>query len=175
MALGSQSDRVFTQIAALRLPVPASATAAAAAPAPPRLAPLLSSAAAPGLRVHDEIDRSVVSVSDETLFEPDTANLLQTGADALRPVAAALQGLPGRVLITGHTDHNSEPSARFPSNWELSVERARAVYDAMVLFGVPASRMRYDGRGDTEPLAAAGANQAPVHNGRIEIVLLAGR
>jgi len=175
MALGSQSDRIFTQIAALRLPVPVSASATAVAPAQPRLEPLLSAAAAHGLQVRDEIDRSVVTVSDENLFEPATANLLQTGADALRPVAAALQGLAGRVLVIGHTDHNFEPSARFPSNWELSVERARAVHDALLLFGIPASRMRYDGRADTEPLVAAGANQAPVHNGRIEIVLLAGR
>ena len=173
LALGSQSDRVFGQIAALRLPAPVAAGAAPAAPASSRLAPLLS--ATQGVQVRDEMDRSVVTLSDEILFEPATANLLQAGADSLRPVAAALQGQAGRVLVVGHTDRNSEPSARFPSNWELSVERARTVHDALLLFGVPAARMRYDGRADTEPLPPAGANQPPVHSGRVEIVLLAGR
>jgi type VI secretion system protein ImpK len=174
MALGSQSDRVFTQIATLQLPVPAIATAAAA-PAPLRLAPLLSSSAAPGLQVRDEMDRSVVTVSDETLFEPGTANLLQAGADALRPIAAALQGVAGRIQVVGHTDRDFEPSARFPSNWELSVEQARAVHDTLAQYGIAPSRMRYDGRADTEPPSAAGAEHAAAHGGRVEIVLLAGR
>jgi type VI secretion system protein ImpK len=79
------------------------------------------------------------------------------------------------VLVIGHTDHDTDPSARFPSNWELSVERAHAVHDALALFGIPEARMRYDGRADTEPLPPAAANQPAVHSGRIEIVLLAGR
>jgi type VI secretion system protein ImpK len=173
LALGSQSDRVYTQITALRLPVPVTATAPAP-PASPRLAPLLSGAISPNLQVRDEMDRSVVTLNDEFLFEPATANLLDAGSDALRPVADALRNAAGRVLVVGHTDHTSEPSARFPSNWELSVERARAVHDALLQFGVPANRMRYDGRGDTEPLPAAASSQ-PVHDGRIEIILLAGR
>jgi type VI secretion system protein ImpK len=175
LALGSQSDRVFAQIAALRLPVPATATASAAPPASPRLVPLLGAAVSPSVQVRDEMDRSVITLSDQLLFEPGTANLLGAGADALRPVAAALRDTAGRVLVVGHTDHEFEPSAMFPSNWELSVERARAVHDALLLDGVPESRMRYDGRADTEPLAAAGTSQAPVHSGRVEIVLLAGR
>ena len=50
------------------------------------------------------------------------------------------------------------------------------MHDALLLFGVGANRLRYDGRADTEPLTpVGGANQAPVHSGRVEIVLLAGR
>jgi type VI secretion system protein ImpK len=172
LALGSQSDRVFTQIASLRLPAQA---ATSAAPAPqPRLQPLLSTAASQGLQVRDEIDRSVVTIRDDVLFQPATANLMRAGADLLRPMAAALRDTAGQVVVLGHTDSDSERSARFPSNWELSVERARAVHDALLLFGVPTTRLRYDGRADTEPLAG-GSKQAPVHSGRIEIVLLAGR
>jgi type VI secretion system protein ImpK len=177
LALSSSSDRVFAQIASLRLPAPAATKAAAAQQ--PRLVPLLSSGDSQNLQVRDEVDRSVVTVRDDLLFEAATANLLRAGADALRPVAAALEQTPGRILVVGHTDSHSERSARFPSNWELSVERARAVHDALLLFGVPAARMRYDGRADTEPLTAGGANPAQVdaskHSGRIEIVLQAGR
>jgi type VI secretion system protein ImpK len=175
LGLALQSDRVFAQIAALRLPAPVKANASPAPAPQPRLLPLLSTAASPGLQVRDEIDRSIITLSDEALFEAATANLLRAGADSLRPLAAALQGTAGQVLILGHTDSRSERSARFPSNWELSVERARAVRDALLLFGVPPTRIRYDGRADSEPLTSAGANQAPVHSGRIEIVLLAGR
>ena len=173
LALASRSDRVFGEIASLRLPAPA-ATAAARVQQQ-RLVPLLNTGDSQSLQVRDEVDRSVVTVRDDILFEPATANLLGAGADALRPVAAALLRTPGRILVLGHTDSHSARSARFPSNWELSVERARAVHDALLLFGVPAARMRYDGRADTEPLTAAGANATQVHSGRIEIVLQAGR
>lgn len=173
LALSSSSDRVFGQIASLRLPAPAATKIAAAQQ--PRLAPLLSTGDSQNLQVRDEVDRSVVTVRDDALFEAATANLLRTGADALRPVAAALLRTPGRILVVGHTDSHSDRSARFPSNWELSVERARAVHDALLLFGVPAARMRYDGRADTEPLTASGADRGQVHSGRIEIVLQAGR
>jgi type VI secretion system protein ImpK len=173
LALASRSDRVFAEIASLRLPAPAVTKAAPAQQQ--RLVPLLGTADSQNLQVRDEVDRSVVTVRDDVLFEPATANLLRAGADALRPVVAALLGTPGRILVIGHTDTHSERSARFPSNWELSVERARAVHDVLLLFGVPAARMRYDGRADTEPLTTSGANPTQVHSGRIEIVLQAGR
>jgi type VI secretion system protein ImpK len=173
LALGSSSDRVFAQVASLRLPAPAATKAAPAQQQ--RLVPLLNAGDSQNLQVRDEVDRSVVTLRDDTLFEPATANLLPAGADALRPVAAALLRTPGRILVLGHTDSHSERSARFPSNWELSVERARAVHDALLLLGVPTARMRYDGHADTEPLTAGGADPAQVHSGRIEIVLQAGR
>jgi type VI secretion system protein ImpK len=172
LGLGSHSDRVFKQIAALRLP--ASGAANAAAVPQPRLVPLLTAVASEaGLQVRDEADRSVVTLRDEALFEPATANLLHSATESLRPVAAALQRAAGRVLVVGHTDTGSERSARYPSNWELSVERARAVRDALLALGLPPERMRYDGRADTEPLNTDAS--ASAHNGRIEIVLLAGR
>jgi len=174
LALGSQSDRVFAQIAALRFPTLPTVHAASAA-AEPRLAPLLAASGAQGLQVRDEIDRSVVTLRDDALFDPATANLLSTADPFLRPVAAALQQASGQIQVIGHTDSQFERSARFPSNWELSVERARAVRDALRALGISEARLHYDGRADTEPLAGAGAGQAAAHNGRVEIVLLAGR
>ena len=171
IALSTQSDKVFAQIATLRFP----ATAAPPPPSPsstPRLLQMLG-AAGEALQVRDEIDRSVVRLRDDHLFEASSANLTRSGAELLRPVAAALQQTPGQIQIIGHTDSNAARSARFPSNWELSVERARVVRDALEGFGISASRLRYDGRADTEPLTQRLEN--PMHNGRIEIVLLAGR
>jgi type VI secretion system protein ImpK len=177
LALGSRSDRVFAQIAALRLP-PSVAAGPVAATATPRarLLPLLSGvASAPTVQVRDEADRSVVTLSDDVLFEPGTANLLRSATPLLRQVASALLGVAGRVQVIGHTDSAAERSARYPSDWDLSVEQARAVHDALRALGLPAVRMRYDGRADTEPLDASTPSQAAARNGRIEIELLAGR
>ena len=176
LALGLRSDRVFAQIAALRLPVPAATSSVAAAAPQARLLPLLSGVARePTVRVRDEADRSVVTLSDDVLFEPGSANLLRSATPLLRQVAAALQAVAGRVQVIGYTDSASERSARYPSNWELSVGQARAVHDALRVLGVPAARMRYDGRADSEPLGAGGAPSVAARTGRIEIELLVGR
>ena len=54
--------------------------------------------------------------------------------------------------------------------------------DAATSVGVPGNPFRYEtelklleGRADTEPLTAGGANPAQIHSGRVEIVLQAGR
>jgi len=173
LSLGAQSDRVYAQLAALR---PA-AVSAQALPAPQARLAALSSVPMAGQRlaVREELDRSVVILPDETLFEAGTATLRPAALAALRPIAAALRDAPGRVLVLGHTDGKAPRSARYPSDWDLSVERARAVHDALRAFGLEAGRLGYDGRADTEPLAAADPVRAAHGNGRIEIVLLAGR
>jgi type VI secretion system protein ImpK len=174
LSLGVKSDRVYAQIAALRPPATAPPQALPASQA--RLAELLSSQiAAQRLAVRDEIDRSLVELPEQTLFETGTAKLQAASAELLRPVAAALQRAPGRVLVVGHTDAGATRSARYPSDWDLSVDRARAVQDALRGLGVAADRLHHDGRADTEPRPSAQATAANIGNGRIEIMLLAGR
>jgi type VI secretion system protein ImpK len=174
LSLGVKSDRVYAQIAALRPPAAAAPPAPAASQA--RLGgPLSAQIAAQRLAVRDEIDRSVVVLPDRNLFEPGTAELQPASAESLRPIAVALQGSPGRVFVVGHTDGKTARSARYPSDWDLSVDRARSVQQALRGLGIEAARLRYDGRADTEPLPVSDAMRAVSGNGRIEIELQAGR
>jgi len=174
LSLGAKSDRIYAQIAALR--APASATPRPLPESQARLAaPLSTDIAAHRISVRDEIDRSVVVLPGGGLFEPGTAKLLASGSEPLGRIAAALQRAPGRVLVAGHTDGKSARSAQYPSDWDLSVDRARAVHDALRGFGIEAARLRYDGRADTEPLAVTDGTGFIPGNDRIEIVLLAGR
>ncbi|WP_292023658.1 OmpA family protein [Maritimibacter sp. UBA3975] len=54
-----------------------------------------------------------------------------------------------RVTIGGHTDSQGDDN----ENYRLSVERAKAVRDALVERGVPPGRMQAIGFGETEPIA----------------------
>lgn len=172
LALGRQSDRVYARLAALR---PA-AVARAAPSAAPRLAqPLAGDIAERRLAVRDENDRSVVIVPDQVLFEPGLATLRPGATGLLRRVAAVLAQARGALRVIDHTDGNFERSARFPSDWDLSVERARVVRDALAQLGVDEARLQFDGRADTEPLAPGAAGAALAGNGRVEVELLAGR
>ena len=174
LSLGASSDRLYARMAALNFPA---VVTSRPLPAPQaRLAGALSEqAAAMTLSVRDEIDRSVIVVPDVQLFAAGDATLRSTGTDSLRPIAAALQRTPGRIQIIGHTDGTAARSARYPSDWELSVDRARAVQEALRGLGIAPSRLGHDGRGGVEPLTADGGTAAVGGDGRIEIVLLAGR
>ena len=174
LSLGSKSDRLYTRIAALHGP---SGPTPRPQPAPQaRLAGVLSEQVAESiLSVRDEIDRSVIVVPDAPLFAAGDATLRPAGIDLLRPIAAALQRTPGRIQIIGHTDGTAARSVRYPSDWELSVDRARAVQEALRGFGVAPSRLGYDGRASIEPLRVDDRTSTIGGDGRIEIVLLAGR
>ncbi len=168
VSLGAKSDRLYARIAALEVPV--SVTPRPRPAATPRLGALLEAQVGSGeLTVRDEIDRSVIVIPEAQLFAAGNAALAPSAAAVLRPVAAALQREPGHIEVVGHTDGTLVPSARYPSEWELSIDRAHAVSDALRALGVPASRLAYNGRANIEPASDAGGN------GRAEIILLAGR
>jgi type VI secretion system protein ImpK len=173
-ALGERSDPVFGQIQGLRLPAPVAAVAQPAAQ--PRLAQFLREEIAAGLVVvRDEVDRSVVTLRGDGLFDAGSA-LLRPGKEAvLGKVAEALAQVRGAVLVTGHTDSQPIRSPRFPSNWHLSEERAGSVRDLLIRRGVEAARVRAEGRADGEPVVA---NDTPGNrelNRRVEVTLFVGR
>jgi type VI secretion system protein ImpK len=151
---------------------------AAALPAPkPRLAQFLEPDIKAGLvAVRDEIDRSVVTIRGDGTFAPGSATLLAQREALMMRVADALAQVSGNVLVTGHTD--SQPiarSARFPSNWHLSEERAKTVRDLLVARKVAAERIRAEGRADAEPLVANDTATNRAMNRRVEITLVVGR
>ena len=89
--------------------------------------------------------------------------------------AAALKQVPGGIAVTGHTDNVRIRTASFPSNWHLSEERAKTVREILVSNGLPAERVRAEGRADGEPVAT---NDTPANralNRRVEITLFVTR
>lgn len=174
LSLAGKSDAVYAHLAALRGPAVATPRPL---PAPtPRLAELLAEpVAAQSMSVSDEIDRSVIVVPEGRLFAPGESTAVSNSNDSLRPIAAALKQTPGRIQIIGHTDSKEARSAQFSSDWDLSVERARIVREALHALGIDAARISHDGHASIEPLPADDPARAISGDGRIEIVLLAGR
>ncbi len=73
------------------------------------------------------------------------------------------------VFVEGHTDSIPIASARFPSNLELSLARARSVFQVLRMNGIPEDRMDYTGRGDREPVATNATEAGRAMNRRVEI------
>lgn len=173
-SLGSLSDPVYGQIQSLRLLPP---TTTVAAPAPkPRLAQfLIGDIKAGTIALRDEIDRSVITIRGDGLFEPGSATLSSDHEALMRRIAEALAQVPGKVLVIGHTDNQPIRTVRFPSNWHLSEERANAVRAILVSRSVAAERINAEGRADGEPVVA---NDTPANralNRRVEITLMAAK
>ena len=173
-SLGGLSDPVYGQIQGLRLTPP---TPPVTLPAlKPRLAQFLASEIKAGLvAVRDEIDRSVITIRGDGLFDPGSASLSDDREALMRRIAEALAQVSGPVLVTGHTDNQPIRSLRFPSNWHLSEERAKAVRAILVSQGVPAARVSAEGRADGEPLVANDSAGNRALNRRVEVTLLAAK
>jgi type VI secretion system protein ImpK len=156
-------------------------TSLAATPGPaaapkPRVAPLLADELNAGaLEVSDEAQRSVVTLSADALFVAGTAQLQAASRERLARIAQALAGLRGRVEVLGHSDDQAVESLRFPSNWHLSRERAQAVAQALIDAGLPAARVRAEGRAETEPRVPNDSPSARARNRRVEVQLLLPR
>ena len=174
-SLEARSDPVFGEIQGLRLTPP---VVAAPLPAPkPRLAQFLQSDIKAGLvAVRDEIDRSVVIIRGDGSFATGSATLLPDREPLMGRIADALAQVSGNVLVTGHTDNQPiARSARFPSNWHLSEERARTVRDLLVAHKVAPERIRAEGRADAEPLVPNDSVGNRALNRRVEVTLIVGR
>lgn len=162
VSLGQRSDRVYARLAALARPAVGNGPVAAMHP---RLSGSLAvQAAAHELSVRDEVDRSVLEIPAPQIFADDGVAWSAAAPKLLRTVADAIEPVAGRVQVIGHTAAGEKRSARYPSDWDWSVARARAVRDALQGLGIAANRLSYDGRAAVEGDAA-----------RIEIVVLVGR
>jgi type VI secretion system protein ImpK len=153
------------------------AAAPPAAPAPKaRVAALLGDDLASGaLDVAEDAQRSVITLSSDALFVSGSAQLQAAQRERLARIAKVLTGLPGRIEVLGHTDDQRLESLRFPSNWHLSRERAQAVAAALTDAGVPAARLRAEGRAETEPRVPNDGPAGRARNRRIEILLVLPR
>ena len=173
-SLGERSDPVYSQIQSLRLAAPVQVIAQ---PAPkPRLAQFLEADIKAALvAVRDEVDRSVITVRGDGLFEAGSATLVPQREALMKRIAEALSNVPGPVLVTGHTDNQAIRSARFPSNFHLSEERARNVAQLLAANQVDPSRLSIAGRADSEPLAGNDTAPNRAKNRRVEITLRVGR
>lgn len=142
-------------------PQPGAGTAAATLSGALAGLPVTVSAGASGVTVTLRHDRQFASGS--TLPAPAVHALLGK-------LAAALDKLPGAIVVIGHADA-TPPGARYASNAELSAARARAAARLLARGLGDAKRLASEGKGDTEPLAP---NDTPVNrakNRRISILL----
>ena len=104
------------------------------------------------------------------LFPFDSDALLPNGRDNLARLAESLQRYPeSSVLIVGHTDSRGSDDY----NYALSQRRAASARSYLIQRGVAASRIRTEGRGETEPVASNATESGMQQNRRVEVAIFA--
>jgi chemotaxis protein MotB len=117
----------------------------------------------------------VVSIAtDNVLFQNGSAQLEAQGEKILDAIAPTLLRLPNQLSVDGHTNSIPIHTAQFPSNWELSTDRATGVLRYLhSQEDLPYGRMSATGFADTKPRVPASNPKALIVNRRVEIVVLA--
>lgn len=173
LALNARSDQLFKELFDLaKQPVDIAKAAPVQKPVVPerreRFKQLLA----------NEIAANMVEVIDDRTLR--VRNSFASGSDKLKPefesmlkkIADELVAGNDNLLVTGHTDNVPIRSARFPSNWHLSMARAKSVSDDMVKVAPALSgKLRFEGRADSESLVA---NDTPEHraiNRRVDLLI----
>jgi len=109
------------------------------------------------------------AVLNNLFFDSNKATLKPRSRTELSRLVEFLRQDPSlRVEVAGYTDNVGTPAA----NLSLSQRRAQAVFDYLTSQGVPASRLRAKGYGETRPLAANDTEAHRAQNRRIELRIL---
>lgn len=118
-----------------------------------------------------------VNLVEKVLFNSGRAEVNTQGKEILKKVGDILKGVEDKdIRIEGYTDNIPIGGAlkkRFPSNWELSTERATNVLRFLQEeSGVEGSRLSGVGFGEFRPIASNETPEGRAENRRIEIVLI---
>ena len=126
------------------------------------------------MRVDEQGGRTQVTLLAPDLFASGSATVNPAHYQTLQHLSAALNRVPGRVLVEGHTDDQPIHSLAYPDNFELSRARARSVVKILELGMENGARMTSTGFGSTKPLVAGSDPESRARNRRVEIIHIGG-
>lgn len=129
---------------------------------------------APEIQQHkvtvDQINgKTVIRIIAKSFFSSGSDQVQVNYYPLLEKIAQALISITDPISVVGHTDNVPIFTARFPSNWDLSSARAKAVAAILSRHGQFSYPIASEGRADTQSLFP---NDSPEHramNRRIEI------
>ncbi|HEY0150437.1 MAG TPA: OmpA family protein [Longimicrobium sp.] len=111
-----------------------------------------------------------VTFASGILFPTNSTQILSAGQNNLAQLASSLQRYPETtVLIVGHTDARGTDQY----NMQLSQNRSQSAANFLISRGIAASRIRTEGRGESEPVASNETDAGMQQNRRVEVAIFA--
>ena len=110
-----------------------------------------------------------VSFASDALFDFDKSVLKPEGKKNLDDLLVKIKGIDVDVVIAvGHTDSIGTDAY----NLKLSLRRANAVRNYLVSQGLPAAKVRAEGKGESQPIASNETDEGRAKNRRVDITVL---
>lgn len=111
-------------------------------------------------------------LTDKLLFSSGTDTLQAAGTPLLNEMASLLNvDTKHPITVEGNTDNQPIHSSQFPSNWELSTDRATVVVRYLIAHGVADQRLAAAGYAALHPIASNATATGRAANRRVDIVL----
>ncbi|MDP2211629.1 MAG: OmpA family protein [Candidatus Aquicultor sp.] len=115
----------------------------------------------------------VVNLSDSVLFESGKADLSPKAKEILDAIADILLDSEKQIKVEGHTDNVPIRNERYPSNWQLSTDRATNVIMYWIEKHPEASgRLSAAGYGEHRTIAKNDTVAGRAKNRRVDIIVL---
>ena len=122
--------------------------------------------------VDDQADKSVIVLLGDGMFDSGSTEVKPRYKIVIQRVSDALNAFTGEVRVTGHTDNQRIRSLRFPSNYELSQERAEVVLGMIDSRLTTKGRVHAKGQADSIPVEPNSTAEGRARNRRVEVTLL---
>lgn len=117
--------------------------------------------------------RLFVRMSDSLLFDPGSGTPTQASLPLLAKIATLITESKKPVRVEGHTDNVPIHTARYPSNWELSTERASSVISYLISeHHLSPELLSASGYSEYRPVAPNDTPENRAKNRRVEFVIL---
>ncbi|MGE4169657.1 MAG: flagellar motor protein MotB [Candidatus Margulisiibacteriota bacterium] len=112
-----------------------------------------------------------LNLGESVLFDLGSADLKPAASPILHKIASLLDQNDSLISVEGHTDNLPINTGQFPSNWELSAERACSVTRFLIRADVEPERFTVIGRSEFSPLLPNTTPQNKAKNRRVKILL----
>jgi len=112
-----------------------------------------------------------IILTGDLLFDSGQTELTRTAIDSLKKLSPIIKKTPYMINVIGHTD-DKPVKTRFPSNWELSLNRASRVARFLIEeTKLPSNQFAVSGYSSFRPLRPNSSEENRKVNRRVEIIL----
>ena len=124
------------------------------------------------IEIESQGRKIIIRVEEKGSFRSGSARLEDDFIPVLSKLIDVLASTSGRISIEGHTDDIPIKTVEFPSNWDLSAQRALQVARGLMYGGVlDPKRISVSGFADTRPISKNDSPENRAKNRRVELVL----
>ncbi len=131
----------------------------------------------------NELDKSVsiednqrgvtIRILDDILFVSGDADLNIRAKEVLSLISSIIKKIPNDIRVEGHTDNVQINSAKFPSNWHLSISRAlNTAYYLIQTEEIDPDKVSVVGYAEYNPIEDNSTLEGRSKNRRVDIIVI---